>query len=103
MAELVRVASIEEIRPGVMKTFDVMGKKILIANVDGEIYAMDAICTHEEWDLSEGTLEGTRITCAGHGAVWDLTTGRAEFDEELPPNKLYKTIVKEGEIYLELD
>lgn len=103
MAKIVKVAAVSELPPGSMKTFDIEGKLILIANVDGVFYAMDAICSHEEWDLSEGMLEGTSVTCAGHGAVWDLTTGKAEFDEELQPLKTYKTILKDGEVLIELE
>ncbi|MEM1980142.1 MAG: Rieske 2Fe-2S domain-containing protein [Candidatus Caldarchaeum sp.] len=103
MAKVLKVASVTELPPGSMKTFDIEGKLILLANVDGVFYAMDAICSHEEWDLSEGMLEGTHVTCAGHGAVWDLRTGKAEFDEELQPLKTYKTILKDGEVLIELE
>ncbi|MEM0349889.1 MAG: Rieske 2Fe-2S domain-containing protein [Candidatus Caldarchaeum sp.] len=103
MAKAVKVATASELPPGDMKTFDVEGKLILVANVDGVYYAMDAICSHEEWDLSEGMLEDTRVTCAGHGAVWDLRTGTAEFDEELPPLKTYKTLLKDGEVFIEIE
>jgi len=103
MAKLVPVADEREIPPGTMKTFDVEGKLILIANVDGKYYAMGAICAHEEWDLSEGTLEGLKVTCAGHGAVWDLTTGEADFTEELPPLPTYKVVSKNNKVYVELD
>ncbi len=41
---------------------------------------MNAVCSHEQWDMSEGTLDGCRVVCAGHGAAWDLRTGKAEFD-----------------------
>ncbi|MCS6769991.1 MAG: Rieske 2Fe-2S domain-containing protein [Candidatus Caldarchaeum sp.] len=103
MARLVKVARLDELPPGAMKTYEVEGRPVLLANVEGSIHAMGAICTHEEWDLSEGSLEGDKVVCAGHGAVWDLTTGKAEFDEELQPNPVYRTVVKEGVIFVELE
>ncbi|GAB1398969.1 hypothetical protein MASR1M66_04210 [Aminivibrio sp.] len=36
------------------------GKSILIANVNGEYYAMGNICTHRGCSLSDGTLEGDK-------------------------------------------
>lgn len=89
-----------ELPPGGMKTVESGGESILLVNVDGKFYGMDAICTHEGWDLSEGTLEGHRVTCAGHGSVWDLTTGKAEFDEPLKPEPLYDIQVREGYLYV---
>ncbi|MEM2972621.1 MAG: Rieske 2Fe-2S domain-containing protein [Candidatus Caldarchaeum sp.] len=103
MGRLVFVARQDEIPPGSMKTFDVEGRSVLVANVDGRFYSIGAVCTHEEWDLSEGSLEGTKVVCAGHGAVWDLLSGTAEFDEELPPNPVYRTTVKDGAVYVEID
>jgi len=82
-----------------MKTVEVGGESILLANVDGRYYGMGAICKHEEWDLSEGVLEGTKVTCAGHGTVWDLTTGTGEFDQPLDPEPLYE-VKEEGGILM---
>ncbi|GBC69690.1 Benzene 1,2-dioxygenase system ferredoxin subunit [archaeon HR01] len=96
----VRVAQVSELPPGTLKTYEVEGEHILLANVDGRIYAMGAICSHEEWDLSEGTLEGETVICAGHGAIWNLKTGRAEFSEPLPPLPTYKVAVENDTIYL---
>jgi nitrite reductase/ring-hydroxylating ferredoxin subunit len=48
-------------------------------------------------------LEGGKVTCAGHGAVWDLATGTAEFDEELPRLNVYRTHVREGYVFVEVD
>jgi 3-phenylpropionate/trans-cinnamate dioxygenase ferredoxin subunit len=103
MGRLVRAVSVDELPSGSMRTVDVEGRPILVANVDGVFYAMDAICSHEEWDLSEGMLEGGKVTCAGHGAVWDLATGTAEFDEELPRLNVYRTHVREGYVFVEVD
>ncbi|MCS6785296.1 MAG: Rieske 2Fe-2S domain-containing protein [Candidatus Caldarchaeum sp.] len=102
MTRLVKVADVKELPQGSMKTYDVEGRYILLANVEGVFYAMDALCSHEEWDLSEGVLEGKKVVCAGHAAVWDLETGEAEFDEELKPLETYKTIVKDGFVHVEL-
>ena len=103
MGRLVKAVGVDELPAGSMKTVDVEGRPVLVANVGGVFYAMDALCSHEEWDLSEGVLEGVKVTCAGHGAVWDLTKGEAEFDEELPRLNVYRTHVKEGYVYVEVD
>jgi nitrite reductase/ring-hydroxylating ferredoxin subunit len=98
--EFKRTVKVSELPPGTMKTVEVEGEYVLLANTEGKYYAMGAICTHKQWDLSEGTLEGHFVTCAGHGSVWDLTKGTAEFDELLEPEPLYDVQVKEGYIYV---
>ena len=54
---------------------EVEGKEILLANVDGTIYAVDDRCGHMNASLSKGTLEGTRVECALHHARFDVRTG----------------------------
>ena len=83
-----------------MLTVDVAGVSVLVANVGGRYYAMGAICTHEGWDLSEGTLQGTAVTCAGHGTVWDLKTGKGVFDEPLHDEPLYDVKEEGGLLYV---
>jgi nitrite reductase/ring-hydroxylating ferredoxin subunit len=48
----------------------------LIANVDGDFYAIGNSCTHAGGDLSKGSLEGKIVTCPRHGAKFDVTTGK---------------------------
>lgn len=85
---------------GTMKTVDVAGESVLLVNAEGALYGMGGICTHEEWDLSEGTLEGTRVTCAGHGSIWDLATGKAEFDQPIADEPLYDVLAEDGWLYV---
>ena len=65
-----------DIASGTMKSFLVADKKIMIANVGGNFYAVDNTCTHAGGDLSKGKLDGTVVTCPRHGSRFDVTTGR---------------------------
>ncbi len=96
----VRTIPAIDLPAGGLKTVDVNGESVTIANVDGVYYGIGAICKHEEWDLSEGLLDGTKITCAGHGAVWDLTNGTAEFDDPLDPEPLYEVKSEGGFLHV---
>jgi 3-phenylpropionate/trans-cinnamate dioxygenase ferredoxin subunit len=49
---------------------------VLIANVEGQFYAVDALCTHYGGGLSHGKLEGKILTCPVHGAKFDVTDGK---------------------------
>ena len=69
------VANASDILIGQMKGFTVAGKKILIANVAGEYYSVDAICSHARGYLPAGRLVNDVVTCPVHGAQFDVTTG----------------------------
>ena len=48
---------------------------ILLANVDGELYAVDDMCTHEDSSLSLGCLKGELVSCTLHGSRFNVRTG----------------------------
>ena len=89
MSDFQKAVEASKVPSGSMVTVEVGGEQVLICNVDGKYYGMGAVCTHEQWDLSEGTLEGTAVTCAGHGTVWDIKTGKGVYDEPLEDEPLY--------------
>jgi nitrite reductase/ring-hydroxylating ferredoxin subunit len=77
LADLVTVASLEEVQPGEVITRLVDGLAIALANVDGTLYAFDAYCSHQRALLEEGDLEGTTIHCSWHAGSFDVRTGCA--------------------------
>src|SRR5919204_5732840 len=48
---------------------------IAVFNADGEFYAVDDTCTHQDASLSDGFLEGCFVECPLHAAFFDLRTG----------------------------
>ena len=74
--EFVRGARRADIPPGAIVRVEAGGHAIAVANVDGEFYAIDDTCTHEEASLSEGGLTGEVVVCARHGARFNVKTGR---------------------------
>ena len=43
---------------------------------DGEVFAVDDTCTHQDASLADGWLEGCEIECPLHASCFDLRTGR---------------------------
>jgi len=77
MAEsgFVKVADLGELSPGEMKSVEVGDDQVLLANVGGDIYACDNLCTHAFAPLAEGALDGEQVECPLHGSVFNVTTG----------------------------
>ena len=54
------------------------GKLICVANMDGEIHAMENTCLHRGGPLGAGVIEKGKVICPWHGWAWDPKTGQAE-------------------------
>jgi len=72
---LVKVGSLGELAPGTMVRVEIGGRRILLANVSGRIYATDDVCTHEDASLSTGSLHGEFVKCPLHGSRFSVCTG----------------------------
>ena len=75
MAEFVKAIAKADLTAGHGVMVELQGKNIAIFNVGETFYAVDDTCTHVGGPLSEGELEGTRVTCPWHGATFDIKTG----------------------------
>lgn len=69
------VADAEQIEEGVPFGAEVAGEPVCVVRAGGELYAFDDRCPHRGAKLSEGWLEGTKLTCKQHTWEYDVTTG----------------------------
>jgi nitrite reductase/ring-hydroxylating ferredoxin subunit len=96
------VCKTSELNDGQLLSFDYDGKKIMLAKMQGKIFATDRTCTHEEADLSTGILTEQGVTCPLHLSVFNLENGNPE---NLPAEKSLETFnikTNENEIYVEV-
>jgi 3-phenylpropionate/trans-cinnamate dioxygenase ferredoxin subunit len=75
----VRVAALGEILPGESMVAWDGDTPILVVNLDGDIYAVEDKCTHEDFELSAGAVDAGdgSVECVLHGARFDLRSGKA--------------------------
>ena len=73
----VKIATVTEIPPGMKKVVEVEDILIVVANIDGQFYAVEDVCTHDGGPLGEGKLDGCQLICPRHGARFDVRTGAA--------------------------
>ena len=102
MAEFVKVAKTAEIAPGRTKMVEVNDKEIALFNVDGSFYAIDNACTHVGGPLSEGELDGPRVTCPWHGSIFNVTTGEVLGPPAARGVTKYNTRVEGGDVEVEV-
>jgi len=76
MSEKIEVGETSEFEDGVMREVLAQGHEIIVLRLGDVYYAADARCPHRKGRLSQGTLEGTVVTCPLHGSRFDLQDGR---------------------------
>jgi 3-phenylpropionate/trans-cinnamate dioxygenase ferredoxin subunit len=95
------VAKLGEIPSGTTKRVEVDGQEILLCNVDGEIYAIEDVCTHDGGPLDQGEVDDCRIICPRHGAMFDIKTGAALTLPAVVPLETYKVRIEGDQIFVD--
>lgn len=103
MAKFVKAAKTDDIPPGQVRSFQIEGEFIAISHIDGNFYAIKDECTHMDYPLSDGDLDGEIITCIYHGAQFNVKTGEVVALPAYEPVETYKVKVEENDIYVFLE
>jgi 3-phenylpropionate/trans-cinnamate dioxygenase ferredoxin subunit len=102
MADWVKVSEVGSPGPGEVKVVTPGDERIALANVDGEYYAIDDVCTHDGGSLDQGEVFGHEIECPRHGAHFDVRTGEALTLPAVFPVKTYPVRIEGNDILVEL-
>ena len=70
------MANKRDLKNGNLLRVEPEGKPIVLAMVKDDIYAMDAVCSHEGGPLEDGSLEGYELKCPWHYAVFDVRNAK---------------------------
>jgi 3-phenylpropionate/trans-cinnamate dioxygenase ferredoxin component len=103
VSKFVTVAHADEIQAGEKKIVEVDGSLIVLANLAGQFYALEDICTHDGGPLGEGEMQGSHIICPRHGAHFDIRTGAALTLPAFEPVPTYPVRVEEGDVLVAAD
>jgi len=98
-----RVASLSQIPAGTGLCVRVRGREVGLFRVGEQVMAIDNVCPHAGYPLHEGPLEGSVITCNGHGWDYDLETGLAPGVSGGEPLERYPVRLKRGEVWVDVE
>ena len=98
MAEWVKVGSAGELEDGDMSSYSVGDRQVAIANIDGDLFAWDDFCTHQQCSLAEGELDGTVVECPCHGSQFEITTGEVVHGPAAEPVDVFEAREQDGEL-----
>lgn len=99
----VRVCAAADVPEGEVRAVACGDRSVAIANVGGELHAIDNLCTHDGGPLGDGRLTGSRVICPRHGAAFDARSGRALTLPAVRGVRSYAVRVEGGDVYVDCD
>ena len=77
MSEWIDVCSESELPPGGRQIASTDVAEIAVFNLDGDLFAIEDVCTHDGGELATGRCDGDQIICPRHGARFCIRNGKA--------------------------
>jgi 3-phenylpropionate/trans-cinnamate dioxygenase ferredoxin component len=82
---------------------EIDGLPVAVVRSDGELYAIEDTCSHEEVSLSEGEVEDGEIECWLHGSRFDLATGRPTSLPATRPIEVYPVKIDGDDVLVDVN
>lgn len=95
----VRVCAQGELLPGEFRVVYDGDTPIAVYNIDGQLYAIEDVCTHDGGDLAGGEVFGFEVECPRHGARFDLRTGAVTAPPAYEPIASFPVRAEDGAVW----
>jgi 3-phenylpropionate/trans-cinnamate dioxygenase ferredoxin component len=101
---LIDVCPVEELPPGSVKIVRAGSIAVGVYNLDGDYYAIEDRCSHDDGPLAEGDFdpEDAVVVCPRHGSRFDIRTGRPLTLPAYEPVDTFPVTVEDGWVKVEL-
>jgi 3-phenylpropionate/trans-cinnamate dioxygenase ferredoxin subunit len=97
------VGSASDVPEGTVRVVECAGRSLALANVDGELFAIDNVCTHDAGPLGEGELFQGRVICPRHGAAFDPKSGKVLTLPAVRDVAAFEVTLEGDDVYIECD
>lgn len=103
MAERLRLCSLDDVKDGTARRFDVDGHRICLVRIGDDLYAIGDRCSHEDYSLAEGEVftDEREIECWKHGSTFSLETGEPQSLPATKPVPVYAVVVEGNDVIVE--
>jgi len=91
-----------EILESELRQFDLKEVEILVVKFNGQIYCLQARCTHAGAPLVEGELNDDVLQCPWHGSRFNIKSGLVIRGPAGKPLRMYNHIIDEDRLLVEL-
>ena len=94
----VTVGKADYLEPGELMYVEVEDEPVVLINFEGDLFALNDTCTHEEASLADGTIIGDEIECPLHGGAFFIRTGEPAAMPVVVRTEKYKVRVIDGDV-----
>jgi nitrite reductase/ring-hydroxylating ferredoxin subunit len=99
LADWIFVGTRSEMLPGEFKVVWDGDTAIAVYNIDGDLYAIEDVCSHDGGDLAGGEVHGFEVECPRHGARFDVRTGAVTCPPAYEPITSFPVHEVDGQIW----
>ena len=94
------VGAADEIPEGSVRIVQSGTLFIGVYRIDGELYAIEDRCSHDDGPLCEGDRAGFDVICPRHGARFDIRTGRVLSLPATEDVEAFPVEVRDGDVFV---
>ena len=80
----------------------VEGQILALFRYEGQLFALDGMCSHQGGPIAEGTVEHGCVTCPWHGWQYELATGIQTINRQ-PLQETFETREIDGRIEVRIE
>ena len=105
-SDTIDVCPLDELGEGETRLVEIDGRKIGVFHCgDGELFAIEDRCSHDDGPLAEGEFDrgACTVECPRHGSLFDLTSGRPKTLPAYVPVETFPVSVENEKIILEVE
>lgn len=102
-----RLCALDEVPADAAHRVELDEIDVAVIRVGDEVFAIEDVCSHADFPLSEGEVlsddGGCSIECALHGSRFDLRTGKPSGPPATMPVNVFPVTVADGDVYIDLE
>ena len=98
--QMMRVCPLSQLARGDAMRLETKPPIAVFHTEEGELFAIDDTCPHQDASLADGYVEGCEVECPLHASKFDLRTGTVDAPPAKLPVRVHAVEVRDGDIYL---
>ncbi len=99
----VRACSLADLAEDTPKRVELNGVPVALVRTEGEVFAINDVCSHANVALSEGEVEDCMIECWLHGSSFDLRSGKPSGLPATKPVPVYPVKIEGDDVLVSVN
>ena len=100
--QMLEICPLADLPPGEARRVATEPPIAVFHTEDGEVFAIDDTCSHQDASLADGWVEGCEVECPLHASRFDLRTGAVDAPPAKLPVRTHAVEIQDGVIHVEL-